>query len=497
MLKVLRKKGVAKKILWVVAVIIILSFGFFGTANYYDRGNGNITYAGEMFGRKISFDQFQKSLFQARIQAIMAYGDNFNKVSQLLDLESVAWDRLIMLEEARRKNIKVSDTEVVAAVQNLNLFKNNGSFDPAIYEKIVNYYFRTKPRDFEEGIRQSLILQKLSESVTTGISVSEEDLLKEYKNKNEQIQVSYVLFAPKDDAKQIVLTPEEALKYYQDNKQDFFMPPSVNVEYLYLPVAPELPEKDKNDIAAKVTAITEDLTRDPNLPSIAEKHKVETGESGFFSHEQPPLKLGWPFELLQKIFSLEDNEVSGPVETAKGYYFVRLKEKKDSYIPEYAEVEEKVKEALGLEKARDISRSKAEEALKNINQTIEQNPEQKFSAIAKTLNLSVSQTKPFTRGQYLDNLGVVQEFQDAAFALIGTNRVSPVVEISKGFCIISVDNFVPIDEEKFKKEKEDFSKAVLAQKKNSAVDEFIERLRIKANLQDNIKALKEMGEQQL
>src|SRR3989344_2096800 len=108
MLKTLRKKGVAKKVLWFTAIIIILSFGVFGTANYYQGGNES-SHAGRIFGKKITFDEFQESFLHARNQAILRYGDNFDKIAPMLDLDSEAWDRLILLQEAKKRRIKVLD----------------------------------------------------------------------------------------------------------------------------------------------------------------------------------------------------------------------------------------------------------------------------------------------------------------------------------------------------------------------------------------------------
>jgi len=51
MLKQLRQKGVAKKIIWFIAIIIIISFGFFGTASLLSNQN-NTGYAGKIFGKK-------------------------------------------------------------------------------------------------------------------------------------------------------------------------------------------------------------------------------------------------------------------------------------------------------------------------------------------------------------------------------------------------------------------------------------------------------------
>ena len=55
----LRKKGIAKKITWVIAIVIILCFGF-GTASMLSNSRPE-SYAGRLFGKKISFDEFELS----------------------------------------------------------------------------------------------------------------------------------------------------------------------------------------------------------------------------------------------------------------------------------------------------------------------------------------------------------------------------------------------------------------------------------------------------
>ena len=61
MLKILRKKGVAKKLLWATAIVIIISFGLFGEAYLMNSGRkGNI--AGTVFGKKVSVDDIQRLL---------------------------------------------------------------------------------------------------------------------------------------------------------------------------------------------------------------------------------------------------------------------------------------------------------------------------------------------------------------------------------------------------------------------------------------------------
>ena len=96
MLKALRKKEVAKKILYVLAAIIIPAFVLWGSGSLIrDRSKSN--YAGEIFGKRISFDQYRDSLLAVKNLAIIKFGENFFKIQGFLNLEGEAWDRLILL----------------------------------------------------------------------------------------------------------------------------------------------------------------------------------------------------------------------------------------------------------------------------------------------------------------------------------------------------------------------------------------------------------------
>ena len=66
MRKIFRNKEFVQKILWIVAVIIILSFGFFGSASYVTRSGASRKAAGKVFGKAVSFDEFEKN-YQATV----------------------------------------------------------------------------------------------------------------------------------------------------------------------------------------------------------------------------------------------------------------------------------------------------------------------------------------------------------------------------------------------------------------------------------------------
>jgi len=490
MLKFLRKKGVAKKVLWVLAVVIILSFGVFGTANYLQFQQGAVSDAGKIFGKKVSFDDFEKSFQHARYQNILRYGDNYQKISQFLNLESEAWDRLILLHEAKKRKIKIPDEEVIKAIQDFEFFKQNGAFSRQIYEDILRYVFRCHPRDFEEMIRESLVFAKLYEGETTKIQTSEQEIYDEYKKRNEKVSVSYTLIPAEDYSKDAALDPKEIEDFYNKNKDNFFVPPSINIEYILIPFLPEIKKEEQSAVKSEIEEIAKQLKNTPDLKTVSKENNLEVSETGFFSREQPRFELGLPFETLHRLFEVKTDEIIGPEETTKGYYFLRVKEERGSYLSDFKEATPKITEALSIQKGKEIAKTKAEEYLKQIQEKAANDPSADFAAIIKDLDLKLTTIPAFSRGQYLPELAVAKEFEDAAFSLSEQKKISGVLEVPQGYAIVHLDSFAPIDENKFKEEKTSFSETLDTEKKNETFSQFVTDLKLQANPQDNISKLK-------
>lgn len=486
MLNILRKKGVAKKILWVIAVIIILSFGVFGTASYLGNNNPSAGYAGKIFGKNVKVEEFTKVYEQTRIDSIVKFGDNYSKILPFLNLETEAWDRLILLHEANKRKIKVADKDVVKTIEQYPFFKRNDQFDTLLYNDILRYVFHVKPRAFEEGVRDSLKYIQLFKEETAQVTITDEEILEGYKKQNEKVQVSYVLLSPEEFTANIPFDEGKAREFYEAHREEFMMPPTINIEYLDLSFTQNSEELDKNSVRARADVIYQDLLQKPNLEETSKQHNVPFKETGFFNLNEPNANLNWPFDVLAKLLALDKGTVSEPLEIPTGVIIARLKDTKESYIASYDEAQEKIKEAYLKEEAFAIARDKGKEVNKTILEKYNSSNTKDFAQIAKDLNLNLFQTPLFARGEYLPNIGLAKEFQDTAFSLTNEKKISEPVETAKGVCILHLDSYLGIDEEKYKQEKETIAQELLQEKKNSAFNDFLTHLRIQANLQDYI-----------
>ena len=202
--------------------------------------------------------------------------------------------------------------------------------------------------------------------------------------------------------------------------------------------------------------------------------------------EQPDLALGWSYELLIRLFQMDKNAVNDPFETPQGMLIVKITEKKDSYVPEYKDIAEKVAEALRKNKAKAVARKKTEEYLKLVQDAFAKTELKDFAQTVKKSGLEVHQTPVFGRGEYLPVVGISKEFQDAAFALTEQNDLSDVVATETGYSVVHLDSRVPADEKQFEEKKQSLSEKLLNERRTQTFNDFLSDLRQQAKITSNL-----------
>lgn len=485
MLKIFRKKGVMKKLLWVVAVIIIISFGFLGTA-YLLTDTQRPDSAGSVYGKKISFQDFETFYRDAQTQAILTHGREYPKVRQFLNLEAETWDRIALHELAKRKRVKVSDDEVIDYIASFESFKRDGAFDRYLYEDIIEQNLGQTARAFEEGIRRQLTMMKLLENEIQGITVSDEEVLAEYKQRNDRIRVQYLLHRPEQFVDKTEISEEAIRNYYESHRQDFREPLAIRVSYVVYPFDAESTDEEKEKSAEQIEELYGALLEGKDFAQTAEERQLPIKQSGYFSMEKPDLSLGWPFDVYQRLFSMDEGDFTEPIETSQGLVLVKLEEKRAAFVPPLADTRDNVVKALRQEKASEVARQTAQEAREHIRNALAES--KSFEDAVKPLGLDIKTTPYFTRGQYLPEVGLSQDFQQAAFSLSPDQPLSDVVETGSGYALLYWDNRQEADLAKFDAEKENLKKELLEAKRNQFVTDYISKLRVDANIQSNLQS---------
>lgn len=496
MLKILRRKGVSKVILWFLAGIIILAFGVFGSVYQGDSPSvKQAKYAGRAFGQKVLTTDFQNQLKQTIIMDRINYGNTYEKIKHLLDQDRIqrTWVRLLLLKEAEKRNIIISNEDLIKAIMAYPKFQISDKFNELYYNDILKNYLRINARDFEECFRDKLKIDNIMAQETASISITEEETREVYQQYNEKVQVSYIFFANEDFKNQIPTDNEAIKKYYQDHKDEFATPPMINVEFLRFNFPQptqtsenqenaSISEEDKDKTWRQAYDARQELKTNPDFAAVASKNNIIVEESGFFSMEQPNLKAGWPFESLQKIFEMKPDDISDLVETSTGYHILHIKESKIAAMPELEEIKDMVTERWKLTQADRLAQTAANETLEKIRTASATNPD--FPAIIKENNLELISLPAIDRNEnYLPKLGPAPDFIEKAFALTTENPISEIAQTSKGYCIIHLNGRTEVDMSNFEKEKEKYTNAMLTEKKTKAFNDFLTHLRLKANLE--------------
>jgi len=475
MLKILRNRKLQKKIWIVLAIIIVPAFTLWGTGNMARNKQGP-TFAGRIMGKKISLSDLQDSMAAVRNRALMQFGDKFSEIEKYLDLESQGWERLILLKEAEKRRVKVTDKEVIDLVQSYPFFQNKGGFDNHIYAQMLQYVFHTQARVFEEETRQDIMLSKLYKEITEGIKLNDKDILDEYKKANEEISVNYIAALTADFNKDIFIKDDELKDYFNKNSLQFKKPLSFNLEYVELSSG----EKDDPANSDKIKKIYKQLTKKVPFDKVAKENNLTLKETGLFPEQGPVPGIGWSGDLLNLLIKSKPGRYLGPLHIDKNYYILRIKERKEPFIPDFEKVKGGVKDALMKDKSKLLAKEKIENCLKHLKDLQKINPKSiDFNAAAKIFGLKSDATGMFKFGSYIEGIGASDKFWTTARGL-EEFQFSEIIETPSGFYILKLKSLVPSDEKKFEQEKTEFSEKLLLQKKQEAFTKFGEDLRKQA-----------------
>ena len=479
MLKFLRTKERAKKIIfWILLSLMILAFVLWGAGSYKESAKAS-DYRGSIFGRRVSSQEFQRIYLSCLNDAKLRFGEAYTQILPLIDLNNQTWVKLILLEHAQKQKIRVSNQEVIRDIADSPAFQKDDKFNPEMYKRIVRYYLNLKPREFEEQTRDNLILRKLFIQTTKDITALEEEVLGAYKRDFEKVEINYLKLEAKDFLPAIQINEEQLKEYFQKNSMQFREPPAVRVEYLGLDYPPEAKDEDREKILKDLDHSYPIIKNAQDFKNITLKDYIHR-QSGFFSREETVDDI-YSEEFYKYAFSLKENQASPIIDTSKGAYVLKVIQKRDTYTPALEEIKTKVEAALKLEKAKEEARKKIEEYRNNINESLNKKTASDLKEAVKPLNLQVKSTAEFKRGEPIPDIGMAEEIINAAFNL-KTGEISPVLAYQDNFFLISQEKFTPIDEAKFKEEKEKYREDLLEKKKQNAFNSLQAQLISQANL---------------
>ncbi len=171
-----------KWIMWTIVVLVTVTFLFFGI--YPSSVSGRT--AAKVDGYVITIDEFNR-VYQNMVENYRSilkdqYNENFAKMLRGQALRELIQNRLLV-QEAERRGLKVSDDELQASIMQVPAFAVQGRFSKQAYERALQY-IGMKPAAFEENQRELLLRQKMERLVEDAVAVTDAELPAAYAAKN-------------------------------------------------------------------------------------------------------------------------------------------------------------------------------------------------------------------------------------------------------------------------------------------------------------------------
>jgi len=508
MLKTMRKnvKALAPTLWIVIATFIISIFAIWGGAGRLGEQRQDDTIA--WMGRNhITTDSYYAAL-RNRLEALQKEFTGLNKnFIQQLNIPQQVLEQMIqqdlLAQKAREMGITASDEEVRDRI--VSLFQRDGKFIGfAEYRRILEYNRMSLPQ-FENSLKEEIVLNKMVQLLTAGITATPEELWENYRKQNESAKVDYLyleeskvpydetLTAPEIQAyfeknkakynlperrqglyvflrtddlkKEIQVSEGDIEKYYKDNINQFKEPEKIRVSRVFFSSA----GKDKEALKKEAQTILDSLTGGSDFAQVArtssqdEKAK-EGGDWGFDEWRRLAANE------IEEIEKLSSGQMSGVVETPDGLSILKVTEKEPEKTQTLEEVKPRIISSLEDQKARERAEERIGQVVKMARR------EKSLSAAAQKMGLKAESTGLVKRAQALGDFDPAGSISQALFEL-KEKQVSSAVYAFSGTGIVELEKIEAPRPAAFEEVSQDVEKDVRAGKQKEITLRKIEEAR--------------------
>ncbi len=177
-------------------------------------------------------------------------------------------------------------------------------------------------------------------------------------------------------------------------------------------------------------------------------------------------------------FSEKPGKIGGPFENESGFYVISIREQRKSGVPLLEEIKAQVKSDLVRQMQKQLALEKATDFGYRLRENLT------LAEGAQEASLSVEETKPFARQDYVPNIGLANEFVGKAFGL-PEGETSGLVETNRGYYFLQVVAREDIERDQYEEQKETLKLDLLRRKQNQAFGDWFEGIMKQAKIEDH------------
>ena len=516
---------------WSLAIVVV-SFVLLYIPSFLQdptQGAASNAVVADVDGREITAGHFRRVYQQQMQQYRQSYGANIDeRLLKQLGIDQRIVQQLIQeeasLAEAKRLGIKASDAEVRERILALPAFQENGQFigDDRYRQLLRMQTPPMRPDEFEDQVRRSIVAEKLQAALTGWMTVSDTDIVDEFKKRNEKVKLAVVNFPADKFREGAVATDAEVAKHFEDHKESYRISEKRKVRYLVVDQealrqkatvggqqieryytdnmaqysTPEqvrashilLKTEGKDDAAVKKQAedLLAQLKKGANFEELAKKNSqdegsaVKGGDLDFFNKGQMVPEFD------KVAFELQPGQMSDLVKSQFGYHIIKVTDKRAATQKSLAEVRTQIEDTLKYEQAQGAAQKLADQVAAELKKPAD------FDTVARARGLQAGESGLFQQDEPIAGIGMSPAVNQAAFTL-KEGEVSEALRTPQGYAFITLTGkqapYVPkLDEVKSKVRDE-----VLKQKAIEAARQKAASISAEAKSGDLEKAAKAAG----
>ncbi|MBK9153237.1 MAG: SurA N-terminal domain-containing protein [Chloracidobacterium sp.] len=380
--------------------------------------------------------------------------------------------------EAKRLGLRASDAEVASYIRREYKPDDGRPFDRQLYELNISET-EGSVAAFEERIRDDLSALKMRTFITSGVTVSDEEILEDFKRKNAKFDLSYVSVNVSDVAATITPSEQDIRDYFEKNKALYYISsPQKKIRYIFINTAKigeklnltdaelqaeyeQLPADKKiagvmgqeivlriptpaqdGDIYAKANEIRDRLTRGSQFVTETEFADVAKGQSENPATARNGGNLSGPVrenpnnptDPYQQLLTMRPGQVSPPIGYEGRYFLLRRGEE----VPKTFEMAKKeIEVSLRNRRAYSIAAELAQKVADSLKQN--KDIQKTVADFAAEANMSpsdmVRETGFVKPGDDVPNIGNSPQFEEGIAGLENPNDVGDRIPIQNGFAV--------------------------------------------------------------
>lgn len=405
-------------------------------------------------------------------------------------LDGMIRERIIRVEAARL-GLTGTDAEVAARIREQFKSEDGKPFDQKVYENNVSQQFGSVTA-YEQLVRDEISGQKLEAFLTSGVTVSETEVLDDYQRKNTKFDLTYVPVTVTDLAQTLKPSDEELQAYFDKNKENYKISmPQKKIRYVYLNTAKigeklTIPDEDikaefdklpedrriagvqgqqivlrvakpefEQQVVEKANALSTQARKDGGKISEEAfgelaKGQSEDGATASNGGKIPGLireNPANPTDPYQRLLSMQPGEVSEPIKYENRYFILRRGEavaKTFETAKTELDVSMRNRRAYGV--AAELA-NKVTERLK-AEKDVQKVAAEFASQANMTVDAMVKETGFVKPGDDVPDVGVSDQFEQGISGLDNANDVGDKIPVPNGFAIpLLVEKRAPRDAE--------------------------------------------------